>query len=202
MNLTLAAYTLFIVPLMAGVFVFKKELIEVAFARGAFNVEAVSLTQSILGWYTIGMLFMSFRSTLTNVFYSLKDTKTPAVNATIGVVINIVLNLTLPFVMGVQGLALATSLSAVVITSRLLVLLTKKHEEIELNSLFSNFTGIIIASIIMFGAVYAFKILIPIHSSFLLLLLGSLLGIIVYLVMIWLFKVPIVCFMKSMVKKK
>lgn len=200
-NLTLAAYTLFIVPLMAGIFVFKKELTEVAFARGAFDINAVALTHNILGWYTIGMLFMSFRSTLTNVFYSLKDTKTPAVNATIGVVINIILNLTLPIVMGVQGLALATSLSAVVITSRLLVLLTKKHEEIILKSLFSNCPGIVLAALIMFATIYAFKAIMPIKSSLLLLVLGTLLGALVYVVMVWLLKVPIVHFMKSMIKK-
>ena len=156
-NLTLAAYSLFIVPLMAGILVFKKEIIEVAFARGAFDVEAVALTQSVLGWYTIGLLFMSFRGTLTNVFYSLKDTKTPAVNATIGVVINIILNVTLPFVMGVRGLALATSISAVVITVRLMFLLTKQHDELRLRDLYSNFPGILVSAIVMFAVTFAFK---------------------------------------------
>jgi len=201
-NLTLAAYALLIVPLMAGIFVFKKEIIEVAYARGAFDVNAVALTQSILGWYTIGLLFMSFRSTLTNVFYSLKDTKTPAVNATIGVVLNIVLNLTLPFVMGVNGLAFATSICAIFITLRLLVLLTKKHEELNLSDLFANFKGIITSTVVMFGIVFLFRLFVPIKSPVLMLLVGASVGAIVYFVMVLLTRVPIFRFMISMIKKK
>lgn len=200
-NSTLAAYSLFVVPLMAGILVFKREIIEVAFARGAFDLDAVELTQSILGWYTVGLLFMSFRNTLTNVFYSMKDTKTPAVNATIGVVINIVLNLTLPFVMGVQGLALATSISAIVITTRLMVLLTKQHGELKLNGLFSNIPGIIVSSLVMFIATYAFRLYVPIESSLVTLLLGALLGMLVYLIMVLIMRVPILGYMLSMIKK-
>ena len=200
-NLTLAAYSLFVVPLMAGILVFKREIIEVAFARGAFNLEAVELTQSILGWYTVGLLFMSFRNTLTNVFYSMKDTKMPAVNATIGVVINIVLNLTLPFVMGVQGLALATSISAIIITMRLMILLTKKHCELRLNGLFSNMKGIIVSSLVMFIVTYAFRFYVSIDSSLVILLLGSFIGVIVYFVMILIMRVPIFGYMLSMIKK-
>lgn len=200
-NLTLAAYSLFVVPLMAGILVFKREIIEVAFARGAFDLDAVELTQSILGWYTVGLLFMSFRNTLTNVFYSMKDTKTPAVNATIGVVINIVLNVTLPFVMGVQGLALATSISAIIITTRLMVLLTKQHGELKLKGLFSNMPGIIVSSLVMFLATYAFRFFVPIESSWATLLLGALFGALVYFVMALIMRVPILGYMLSMIKK-
>lgn len=201
-NLTLSAYTLFILPLMAGIFVFKKEIIEVAFARGAFDLNAVTLTQSILGWYTIGMLFMSFRSTLTNVFYSLKDTKTPAVNATIGVVINIILNVTLPFVMGVQGLALATSITAVIITSRLLLLLTRKHDEMKLSDLFSNFPGLLISTVVMLVSTILFKYLFSTLNPWLLLIIGAGIGTVVYAIMVLVLRVPIVKTMLSIIKEK
>lgn len=200
-NLTLAAYSLFVVPLMAGILVFKREIIEVAFARGAFDLDAVELTQSILGWYTVGLLFMSFRNTLTNVFYSMKDTKTPAVNATIGVVINIVLNLTLPFVMGVQGLALATSISAIIITTRLMVLLTRQYGELKLKGLLSNMPGIIVSSLVMFLATYAFRLFVPIESSWATLMLGALLGALVYFIMALIMRVPVLEYMLSMIKK-
>lgn len=97
-NFTLSVYTFFLLPLMVGIFFFREELISVAFARGAFDNEAVLITSSLLGCYCIGILFMAFRETITKVFYSLQDTKTPAKNATIGVVMNIIMNLTLPFI--------------------------------------------------------------------------------------------------------
>lgn len=125
-NLTLSAYALFVVPLMFGVFVFKKELIEAAFARGAFDTSAVDLTSSLLGLYAIGMLFMSIRTPITNVYYSLKDTKTPAINASIGAVLNIFLNIALAFFGGVKGIAIATSVTAMYITTSLTIVMIKK----------------------------------------------------------------------------
>ena len=41
------------------------------------------------------MLAIGFREIVSKVFYSLKDTKTPMINATIGMFLNIVLNIIL-----------------------------------------------------------------------------------------------------------
>lgn len=117
---------------MAFLLCFKREVVTLAFARGAFDASAIDLTQQLLGFYVLGLLFLSLRGTVTNVFYSLKDSTTPAKNATVGVLINLVLNLTLPFVMGINGLALATALSAIYITTMLVILLLKKHQEFHL----------------------------------------------------------------------
>ncbi|MBD5233354.1 MAG: murein biosynthesis integral membrane protein MurJ [Bacteroidales bacterium] len=137
-NKTLAAYVLFLMPLTALILCLKKEIIEIAFARGAFDAEAVERTQILLGWYSIGLIFMGFRESLTKVFYSLKDTKTPAINASIGFILNIVLNVSLPFVLGVQGLAISTSVTAIVISMGLLFRLLRRYSEIKVNLLKSN----------------------------------------------------------------
>ena len=63
---------------------------------------------------------------LAKSFYSLQDTKTPVRNATISVVINIILSIILVRIIGIGGLALASSISAMVTTALLLVSLRKK----------------------------------------------------------------------------
>lgn len=202
-NLTFSAYAMFITPLMCGIFVFRKELIEVAFARGVFDSNAVSLTKSLLGIYTIGMLFMALRSTITNIYYSLKDTKTPAINATIGAVLNIVLNLTLPIFWGVQGIAIATSLTAIFISSRLIQLLVKKHEEVKLNYFYKNFLGIAFASMVVLVSTYIIRMQFSSLSPIWLLLLGSVVGCIIYFLMLFLTNVPIGrTIMNTLISKK
>ena len=56
------------------------------------------------------MLGFGLREILSRAFYSVQDTKTPVINASIAVGINIVLNLIFSRFLGIGGLTLATSM--------------------------------------------------------------------------------------------
>ena len=201
-NYTLSAYSFFLIPVMLFVLCYRREIIEIAFARGAFDTSAIDVTQQLLGFYVIGILFLALRGTVTNVYYSLKDSKTPAKNATIGVIINVVLNVSLPFVMGVNGLALATSITSIYITSALLWSLTRKHGELNLKYFTSNIIKIVVASIVTFIVMYVIKYLLPDLSTLYSLLVGLLVFLIVYLPMVIIIKVPIALLIKGSVINK
>lgn len=201
-NYTLSAYSFFLIPVMLFVLCYRREIIEIAFARGAFDTSAIDVTQQLLGFYVIGILFLALRGTVTNVYYSLKDSKTPAKNATIGVIINVVLNVSLPFVMGVNGLALATSITSIYITSALLWSLTRKHIELNLKYFTSNIKKIVIASIVTFIIMHVTKYLLPDLSTLYSLLVGLLVFVIVYLPMVIIIKVPIALLIKGSVINK
>lgn len=201
-NTTLSAYTLLLLPLMCILFCFRTELVEVAFARGRFDAAAVQQTQVLFGCYTIGLLFSAFRETITKVFYSLKDTKTPAKNATIGVVLNIVLNLTLPWFMGVKGLAIATSLSAMYISISLLYLLVKRFDVMHLSVFYGNLRGIVLASCILVGSIYVFFYFCDELPTILKLIVGALLSICVYAGSVFALRVPIGKTLLKMLLKK
>ncbi len=190
-NSMLSIISMFLIPLMCGIFIFKYEVVSLVFGRGKFDEDAIMRTQSILGFYVIGMLFMSFRNTLTNIYHSLKDTQTPAVNATKGAVLNVVLNIIFAYLMGVEGLALARSLVAIYITANLLFLITKKWPEITLTYLFKNLRGIVPSAAIMFAVVYAFDYFVHFDSHIFTILVGAAVGVVVYAVCLQLFKVPI-----------
>lgn len=191
-NFTLSLYSALLIPVMCMVFCLRREIIELAFARGAFDKEAVELTQSVLGCYVLGMLFSSFRETLTKVFYSLKDTKTTAKNATLGVVINIVLNLTLPWVLGVKGLALGTSISAIFISMRLLWLLKKKEKAVSLNYFFSNIKTIVLLSVLAFIVVFVLRNLLVGQTALIKFLVCGSVTTTAYLLAIYLVKPPVI----------
>ena len=48
-NLTMSVYAFFLVPVMAFLLCFKREVVTLAFARGAFDASAIDLTQQLLG---------------------------------------------------------------------------------------------------------------------------------------------------------
>lgn len=190
-NSTLSAYTMLLLPLMCVLLCFKTEVIELAFARGRFDAEAVQQTQVLFGCYVVGIIFGAFRETLTKVFYALKDTKTPAKNATIGVLLNIVLNLTLPWVIGVKGLAIATSISAMYISISLLIIMLRRYDTMSLKPFFKNLAGIASASVVMLGFIIAFIFLGKDLSSLYRLFIGSLIALTTYLIAISIIRVPI-----------
>ena len=134
---------------------------------------------------------MSFRETLTKVYYSLQDMKTPAKNATIGILLNILLNLTLPFVMGVEGLALGTSITALFISLRLLYLLKQHRQEIKLDYFMKNVKRIALATLLMFSIVMCFSYFYQEENNYLRLIIGAGLGFISYIMLVWALRIPI-----------
>lgn len=186
-NFTLSIYSFFLVPLMIGIFFFREELIYVAFSRGAFNQDAVAITSSLLGCYCVGILFSAFRETVTKVFYSLEDTKTPATNATIGVALNLVLNLTLPFIFGVQGLALGTSFTAMFISIRLLLHLIKKKKDINVSYFLHNLRSMVVPITVLIVICLCFESFVGIDNKLVRLLLGAFVGMSAYMLASYVF---------------
>lgn len=201
-NMTLSAYAFFLVPIMGFLMCYKREVVTLAFARGAFDSSAIDLTQELLGFYVLGLLFLALRGTITNVFYSLKDSATPAKNATIGVIINLALNLSLPFVMGINGLAFATALSAIYITGMLLLLLLKKHKEFNLSYFFRNLKRIVIASLITALLLIYCRFLLLGVSDILRFCAGFTCCVICYLFCGTVLRVPILVVLTDMIKNK
>lgn len=200
-NIVMSIYVMLLLPVMFGIFILKKEIIEIAFMRGLFDKHAVEVTQGLLGFYTIGLLFMALRETVTKVFYSMGDTKTPAKNATIGLILNIILNLTLPFVMGVNGLALAAAITAIFISSRLLFILKRYNKDIKLDFFFKNLKLILISSCIMLAVILPIQLYASFNTWVMVAIIG-ITGAVVYLSSILLLKVPIAQYLKDNYLKK
>lgn len=190
-NFTLSLYSMILLPMILGVLCFRRELVSISFARGAFDSSAVMATSSLLGCYCLGLLFISFRETLTKVFYSMQDMKTPAKNATIGVFLNILLNLTLPFVLGVEGLAIGTSFTAMFISLRLLFLLKKRYVQVRLDYFRKNLIGITLATLIMAAIIFSFSNLYKGDDDFVRLILGTGIGVVSYIIGIVVLRVPV-----------
>ncbi|MEN8209517.1 MAG: lipid II flippase MurJ, partial [Candidatus Fermentibacteria bacterium] len=129
---TLALAALMIPATLCMIFL-ARPVVQVLLARGAFTVQSTLLTSSALIYYSAGLLFYGAVKITVPVFYAMKDTKTPVKIAVSCMGLNIILNFVFTmffiktsFAEPLAGLALATSVSAIVNFFLLRVTLRKK----------------------------------------------------------------------------
>ncbi len=118
--------TLVVMPIAIGAMVLAEPIVRILFKRGAFDAQSVHMTAMALKFFSIGLLASGIRDVLYRVFYSISDTKTPMINGSIALLINIVLNFALIGSLDYIGLALSTSISSVITVVLLFVSLKKK----------------------------------------------------------------------------
>lgn len=195
---------LFLLPITIGTMIFAEPIVRTLFGRGAFDEQAVSMTSQALFFYAIGLIGIGLREVLSRVFYSMQDTKTPMINATIGVVLNIILTIILSRSMGIGGLALATSITATFTTVLLSISLRKKIGPFGLKQSVVSCIKILFASFIMgLMAKLSFDILVTnLFGQEISLIVSIVIGVVIYFVAIYLLKVNDVEVVVNAIKKK
>ncbi|MCL0071971.1 polysaccharide biosynthesis C-terminal domain-containing protein [Peptococcaceae bacterium] len=119
---------LFTVPASVGLFVLSYPIIQLLFERGAFDARATDMTATALMFFSIGLAAQSVNVILTRGFYALHDTRTPVKLTFIAVFINLILSLSLIGPLQHGGLALATSIAAIINTLMLSKFLSKRMQ--------------------------------------------------------------------------
>lgn len=148
---TITSINLLTVPAVTGILIFAEPFIETIYGRGAFDSDSISATSSALFFYSVGIIGFGLREVLARVFYSMQDTKTPMLNATIAIILNIILNFLLSSFMGIDGLALATSISWIFGAFLLLISLKKRMSIFRFREASKPFFKILMASLMMGG---------------------------------------------------
>jgi putative peptidoglycan lipid II flippase len=105
---------LIIIPSTIGLVGLAEELIELIYKRNAFTDADTVNSATALQMYGIGLIFYSLAGIFTRVFHSDKNTATPVKVAGVCFIINLVLNLALIKPLGHAGIALASSVAAMV----------------------------------------------------------------------------------------
>jgi putative peptidoglycan lipid II flippase len=178
---------LLVIPATVGAVIFAEQIVAMLFGRGAFDISAVNLTSTALLYYSLGMVAVGLREVLSKAFYAMKDTKTPMINASVGMFLNIILNLILSRFMGIGGLALATSISAIFTMSLMFISLKKKIGALGIKTMATAFMKILVASLVMgFAAKMSFNYLTNrVFSQNMSLIISIGVGAIIYLIIIY-----------------
>ncbi|MFE6169863.1 murein biosynthesis integral membrane protein MurJ [Viridibacillus arvi] len=145
---------LIVVPASFGIMVLAEPIIRLLYGHGHFDEHAIDMTTSALFFYSIGMIGYGIREILNRTFYSIQDTKTPMYNASFAVILNILLSFILSSYMGISGIALATSISALFCSTLLVIKLRKKIGSFGLKGNFITLLKVTFASSVMGAVVY------------------------------------------------
>ena len=147
--LSLRVVFFLIIPASVGLIVLGRPIVSLLFERGAFGARAVQDTVTALSFYSLGLFAFAGIHITSRVFFSLQDTKTPVKVACLTLLINIALNLAFMHPLRLGGLALATSLAAGINFGLLLYLLSKKIGGINGKAILSSLSRIMIISLFM-----------------------------------------------------
>jgi putative peptidoglycan lipid II flippase len=192
------------IPATVGMILLAEPIVRVAFERGAFNSQATYMTSGAFLFYSIGLAGMGLKTFLIRAYYSLQDTKTPMVNGFIAVGFNIIFSLILVNFMEHEGLALATSLSALITTGLLLFGLKKKIGDIYFTPVINCAVKSLFATSIMAVVIYYIynKINIILTNNFLILVLVFIIGLFIYLILVIVLKVEELKWFLNLIQKK
>ncbi|HCS12914.1 MAG: murein biosynthesis integral membrane protein MurJ [Zetaproteobacteria bacterium CG06_land_8_20_14_3_00_59_53] len=130
LRLGLGWLTWITLPSMLGLLWLAEPIISTLFEQGKFTHLDSIHTAHALQAYAIGLIAFAWARVLSTACYAEKDSKTPMRYAAISVAVNIVLAAMLMWPFGFIGLALATSLAALVNVTLLLLHLRRRHGRI------------------------------------------------------------------------
>jgi putative peptidoglycan lipid II flippase len=153
----IGAISFIFIPLTVVLIILGNPLITLFFQREAFDKYAVSLTTTALVFFSIGLTALSFNIIIGGVFYSLQDTLTPLKAGAIGSILNVLLDALLIGILAHGGLALATSIVAIVRSVIMYRLLTKKIGPLEGSKIFNALFKTVIAATAMSTVMWFFK---------------------------------------------
>jgi putative peptidoglycan lipid II flippase len=144
------------VPSTIGLILLANPIINTLFERGQFDETARAGAAFALIMYAVGLVAFAGVKVTVSAFYSLQDTSTPTRVAAWCMALNVALNLLLMGPLQHGGLALATSIASMVNILALLWFLRKRLESIEGYRIVKSGAAMLVASVIMGGAVYGY----------------------------------------------
>ncbi len=137
------------VPATFGLIALATPIVALLFEHGSFTRDATLGTAAALVFYAPGLLGYSAIKLAVPTFYALRDSRTPVVVGAASVAFNAGLNVLLVRWLGVRGLALGTSASALFNAAALMWLLRKKLGGLDGRRVGVSFAKVLAASLFM-----------------------------------------------------
>jgi len=122
-------------PAGFALFFLGRDIINLIFYGGAWNLDSTSATWLALQFYAIGVPFFSLNKILTAAFYAHQDTRTPVRLLGLVAIVNFSLNIILVHSLHQSGIAIASACGSLVNTVTLFFFLGRRHMSIDFRTL-------------------------------------------------------------------
>lgn len=177
---SLSGLTLVLFPISCITLLAADDVVNIVYARGSFDQTAVAYTSVVLACYAPQFLFVGIREVLTRGFFALQDTKTPSINSAVGVGCNIVFSLVFVRWLGLRGIAIGTTLSALVSALMLLRATHVRLPELHLSSFYRQLGLQAVSGCALVLALAVFRHFSPLTGAFVRFAVSTILGFSVY----------------------
>ena len=137
------------IPATIGLIAIAKPLISLCFQHGRFTSTDTNMVVWTLLFYALGLSGFFLQQVLTRAFYAMQNSTTPMKSATFAVFANIILNLTLIWLLGTAGLAASTALCSYLQVAILTTALRRRLGSSVLNQLGTTLIKTIAATLCM-----------------------------------------------------
>lgn len=138
-----------IIPILILILLLRAQIVRVVYGTGAFDWNATINTADTLAFFALGLIAQTLIPLLARAFYAMSNTKTPFIIGVIAELICIIAALLLMKPLGVAGLALATSIGAMVNLVMLAVALRQRLHSSEKNQIMPLIYKVSIAALAM-----------------------------------------------------
>ncbi len=125
-NMALRTNAFIALPCTAVTIALSRPIVGLIFERGEFSAQSSARTAMVLFYYGLGLIGFCGIHLLVRAFYALKDMRTPVKVAAMMVGLNLALNLTLVWPLREAGLALSSSVTAILNAGVLYILLKRR----------------------------------------------------------------------------
>jgi putative peptidoglycan lipid II flippase len=137
------------VPATVGLIVLAQPIVALIFEHGRFTTADTLATAAALELYAIGLVGYSIVRIISPTFYALQRSRIPVMVSAGSVAVNIALNLVLVQIMGYRGLALGTSITALVNASMQVWLLRRELNGLEGRRIAASVARVVVAAAVM-----------------------------------------------------
>ena len=110
---------LLVLPAAIGYFVLGEAIVRVLLEHGVMTARSTKLVADVLRFFVLGLVPFSIFQLLLRAFYALQDTRTPFMINCAAVVVNLLINVPMFSLLGVEGLAMGHALAYVLATTLL-----------------------------------------------------------------------------------
>ena len=141
------------IPIMFGIIMLAYDAVQLIFQRGEFNSDATYMVSQALIFLSFAIIPYVFRDSVTRIFYSFNDSKTPFIVALSSIILKFILNALFINKLGIAAITLSTSLVTLFNATILGTILLKKIN-LEYKLYFKNLAKMIASAILAFALNY------------------------------------------------
>ena len=150
---TLHASLFFVIPMSAGLVCVARPLVAFLYGGGAFGDDAVAITSAALALVSLGMAGYAVQNILSRVYFARQSGRAPLISGAVSILVNLVLCMVLTGGMKVNGLAVASAVSATVSALVLLVPLMWEDRTLLDGAFALDLGKMLLAALMMSGVV-------------------------------------------------